>query len=120
MKWLLILLLLPNLAHPMRLCWINPTQNVDGTALTNLAGISIYKDRLRLTTYAADGPGVTQCAIFRIPVGVYDFNATAISAGGDESLFSNTVRKIESRLGGPSGGTVLQGPSSGRVITEEN
>ena len=107
-------------AHAMKICWQNPTENVDGTPLDNLESIKLYKDGLHLGTYPATGPGQEQCVTFRIAEGVYDFNATAVNANNEESAFSNTVRKTESRLGGPSGGEVLQGPSGGRVITGDD
>ena len=104
----------------LKVCWVNPTQNVDGSDLTDLETIKLYKDGLLLGSYDADEPGANQCVTFRIAEGTYDFTATAVDADGNESAFSNMVEKTESRLGGPTGGEVLEGPSGGTVITGDD
>lgn len=104
----------------LKLCWLNPAENIDGTPLTDLTTINLYKDGQYQTSYPATAPGSEQCVIFRLPEGVYDYQATAVDSEGNESAYSNTVRKTETRLGGPTGGDVLQGPSGGRVITGDD
>ena len=102
----------------MKLCWVNPSTNVDGTELTDLTWIRLYKDGLFFGEYPADAPGTKQCLIFRIPEGTYQFSATAMDAERNESAMSNTVQKTESRLPGPSEGQILRGPSDGTIITQ--
>jgi len=104
-------------AHAMKLCWQNPSENIDGTPLTDLESIIVYKDGQQLATWAADAAGSEQCMTFRLAEGTYDFFLTAVDSEGNQSSPSNTVRKTESRLGGPTGGEVLEGPTGGRVIT---
>ncbi len=108
------------LLFALKLCWINPVENVDGSTLTDLASINLYKDGQLQVTYAADAPGSNQCVTFRLPEGVYQYRATAVDSEGNESAYSNQVEKTETRLGGPSGGEVLQGPTDGHVITGED
>ena len=74
------------------LSWTPPTQNTDGTALTDLVaykfyfGVSqgVYPNQVRV-----DSPGISTYVIVNLTPNVYYFVATAINAAGMESDFSN-------------------------------
>ncbi len=77
------------------LAWVAPTENVDGTPLTDLAAYRIYygsgsrsyDDFLDVTD-----PTATSYAVDVIS-GTYYVAMTAINADGDESAYSNEVIK---------------------------
>lgn len=76
--------------------WTPPTENVDGTPLTDLAGYRIYygqfsgqyTDELRIAN-----ANMTQHAV-DLPSGDYYFAMTAMDVSGNESDLSNEVLKI--------------------------
>lgn len=78
------------------LAWQAPTENVDGTPLTDLAGYRIfygeqsrsYTEELALTDAAATDHSLT------LPSGYYYFALTAVDAAGNQSAFSNEVVKV--------------------------
>lgn len=112
-------------AEAFQVCWEPPTENVDGTPLTDLAGYSIYFGTSpgmypnSRTLSVAQAEAGDNCLNIRTAVGEYYVVATAFDTDGNESAHSNMVRKTETRLGGPSGGELL-GPSGGGLIREEN
>jgi hypothetical protein len=75
--------------------WRAPTQNVDGSALTDLAGYRVYygsisrsyTDQRRLAASA------TRVDV-QLAAGTYYFAMTAIDAEGNESAYSNEVVRI--------------------------
>ncbi len=77
------------------LTWMAPTQNVDGTALTDLAGYRIYygaasgayTDVLEVTSSSSTSHSLT------LPSGSYYFAMTAVDASGNESAYSNELMK---------------------------
>jgi hypothetical protein len=76
--------------------WQPPTENVDGTPLTNLAGYRIYYgtgSRDYTEVVAIDSPTATSYSIV-LPSGTYYFAMTARDADGNESGYSNEVVKI--------------------------
>ena len=76
--------------------WVAPTENVDGTPLTDLAGYRIYYgDSSRDYSDMADvvDPVVTTHSITLIS-GSYYVAMTALDADGNESAYSNEVVKI--------------------------
>jgi hypothetical protein len=102
-----------------------PTQNTDGSALTDLASIRIYKSVITtpspncaaagtvysvLVTKPFTTPGVqfTHLDANQTTNGRYCYKATAIDTSGNESVFSNTAFKDVDLLfpGAPSGLTV--------------
>lgn len=100
----------PELIDPMhaRLNWVAPTENVDGTPLTDLAGFKLYVGATSrtydetidlpdpdLTTYDYDGSA-------REP-GDYFFALTAYDAEGNESAYSNEVNKTLQAAPTPTG-----------------
>lgn len=80
-----------------RVRWTPPTQNVDGSALTDLAGFRIYvgfESRNYSDVYDVDGPAQVQLDILNLEPGrLYYFSATAFTAAGLESRYSSEVTK---------------------------
>lgn len=78
------------------LSWQAPTQNTDGTPLTDLAGYALYygttsgdyQNRVQVDT-----PGVTTFVIDNLQPNTYYFVATAIKSNGVESSYSNEAVK---------------------------
>ena len=68
--------------------WTPPTQNTDGTALTNLAGYRLYWGR-QPTNYTNSigimNPGISAYVVENLASGTYYFAATAINSSGVES-----------------------------------
>jgi len=78
------------------LSWTPPTQNTDGTALTNLAGYRIYWGTTSGSypnSVMIDQPGVTTYVVENLVPGTYEFVSTAINADGVESDYSNPATK---------------------------
>lgn len=81
-----------------RVCWKNPTQNVDGTDLTDLEKVRVYwgaasrsyDDSLDVPT---DIPGDQVCADLSLQNGDYYVTATAFDSAGNESGYSNEILK---------------------------
>jgi hypothetical protein len=80
--------------------WQAPTQNVDGSDLTDLAGFVIYWDTTS-RGYASGGggsfvinsPSTTEWEVTAAP-GTYYFAMTAFDADNNESAYSNEVLKV--------------------------
>ena len=78
------------------LLWTPPTQNLDGSPLTNLAGYKLYwgtapKSYSKSVTIA--NPGITSYVIENLQAGTYYFSATAYTTGGTESPLSGEASK---------------------------
>lgn len=102
-----------------QVCWTAPTLNVDGSPVLELSSFAIFLGPSSGNyTRRVDVPGHLTCANIRVGDGTYYVAATATDITGAESGLSNEVVKIESKPGGPSGGTRLEGPSGGTVITD--
>ena len=77
------------------LSWEAPTQNIDGSPLTDLASFRIYygmtsrsyTDQLDVTSAGATHQSLT------LPSGEYFFAMTAVDADGNESAYSNEVAR---------------------------
>jgi hypothetical protein len=78
------------------LSWIAPTQNTDGTSLTNLAGYRIHYGTsasvLSQTVQVANA-GLTTYVLDDLSPGTYYFAVKAYTTGGAESEASNVVSK---------------------------
>jgi len=75
--------------------WQAPSENVDGTPLTDLAGYVVYwggQSRSYSSSFPIDDPSVTEWEA-DIASGGYYFALTALDAEGNESGYSNEVRK---------------------------
>lgn len=75
--------------------WVAPTENVDGTALTDLAGYRVYWGAAtRSYTDMTDitSPDATTTTL-TLPSGDYHVSMTALDEEGNESAYSNEVIK---------------------------
>jgi hypothetical protein len=78
------------------LSWNPPTENVDGTALTDLAGFRIYygRDETQLTrTVVVSNPGLTRYVVENLGPANWYFAMTSVNASGVESRRSPIVSK---------------------------
>lgn len=78
------------------LSWMPPTQNDDGTPLTDLAGYRVYygRDRDNLTQVVElDNPGLTRYVIENLSPDRWFFAMTAVNSVGVESNRSPTAAK---------------------------
>ena len=74
--------------------WIPPTENTDGTPLTNLAGYDIhygtqsgdYTQSINL-----DNPGLATYVVDNLTPGTYYFSVSAVNSAGTESPVSSEV-----------------------------
>jgi hypothetical protein len=81
------------------LTWTPPTENADGSALTNLAGYRIYYGRNpnNLNNVAVvDNPGLTRYVIGNLTPAIWHFSMTAVTAQGVESSRTQTASKTVS------------------------
>ncbi len=74
--------------------WLPPTENSDGSALTNLAGYTVYygtsPDNLAQSVKVTN-PGLTAYTVTGLTSGTWYFAVTSYSASGVESNRTNTV-----------------------------
>lgn len=79
------------------LSWTPPTQNVDGTALLDLAGFVIYygpAQRQYDHSIAINSPGITSTVIGNLGTGTWYFAATAKTLTGMESGLSAEIVRV--------------------------
>ena len=79
------------------LMWIPPTQNTDGSSLTNLAGYRIVygASATRLTqTIQVANAGLSSYVVENLAPGTYYFAVRAYASSGAESSDSNVVREV--------------------------
>lgn len=79
------------------LTWTPPTQNEDGSALTDLAGYNFYwGNRPGDYTKSAriDSAGVSSFVVENLPAGTLEFVATSFNSAGIESDYSNPMTKV--------------------------
>lgn len=77
--------------------WMPPTQNTDGSALTNLAGYRIVygKTAAQLTqTIQVANAGMSSYVVDNLAPGTYYFAVRAYTSNGAESADSNVVAKV--------------------------
>jgi len=98
----LLLLLIPAFANAFEVCWQNPTENVDGTPLTDLVSVNLRVGTqpggpydVNTVNYPTTEPGASLCTDVEAPPGDYFVVATAVDVDGNESTFSNQVIKTE-------------------------
>lgn len=78
------------------LTWTAPTQNTDGSALTNLAGYRIHYGKsasVLSDVIDLNNAGLTSYVFDDLPAGTYYFAIRAYSANGTQSDLSNIVSK---------------------------
>ncbi len=77
--------------------WSAPTENEDGSALTDLSGYRIYygiQSRNYNNQIDIDNPGITTYVVEDLPQDTYYFAATAIDSQGEESRLSAEAIKV--------------------------
>lgn len=78
------------------LTWTAPTENTDGTPLTDLSGFNIFygnASRTYFTTIDVANPAATTYTITGLAPGTYYFAMTAKTSAGLESIQTNEVTK---------------------------
>jgi hypothetical protein len=74
--------------------WLPPTENSDGSVLTNLAGYTVYygtsPDSLTQSVKVTN-PGLTAYTVTNLPSGTWYFAVTSYSSTGVESTRTGTV-----------------------------
>jgi hypothetical protein len=84
-----------NLVSPVTVSWVAPTENVDGSPLTQLAGYRLYVGQisgLYTETIPLSDPSATTYAL-DLESGSYYLAMTAIDASGNESAYSNEIAR---------------------------
>ena len=79
----------------IKLSWLPPVTNADGSSLTDLAGYMIYyrEEYADAETYSTDAGNVTSASIDNLSSGTWCFTVTAYDSAGIESNFSNYACK---------------------------
>jgi hypothetical protein len=78
------------------LTWNPPTQNTDGSPLTNLAGYKVHwgTSQGNYTNSATiNNPGLSSYVVDQLTPATWYFALTAVNAAGAESSFSNIASK---------------------------
>lgn len=77
------------------LSWTAPTQNADGSPLTNLAGYNIYYGQSpnNLSFVRRVGVGMTSVVIENLTAGIWYFSMTSINSANAESIRTEPVSK---------------------------
>jgi hypothetical protein len=81
----------------VNLSWYPPTENADGSPLTDLAGYRVYYGRQVDTlgqTITIRNPGLSSLVVEDLAPATWHFSMTSINASGAESERSPTVSKI--------------------------
>ena len=87
----------PSEASAITVSWEAPTDNTDGSPLTNLSGYKIYYGGASgdySSTIQVSNPGLTTYVVDNLPPGQYYFAVTAYNATGEESNFSPEMSTI--------------------------
>ena len=74
------------------LAWVAPTENTDGTPLTDLGGYVIHYGTAPMSftnTIAINNPGITRYVVENLPAGTYYFSVTAVTTDGSQSNYSS-------------------------------
>jgi hypothetical protein len=78
------------------LSWNPPTQNTDGSALTNLAGYRVYwgtSQNNLSNSVTLSNPGLSSYVVDQLTPATWHFALTAVNSAGVESAYSNTASK---------------------------
>ncbi|MDB6087236.1 MAG: sericin-like [Gammaproteobacteria bacterium] len=84
----------PTTSTNVTLAWEPPTQNSDGTVLTDLVGYKIHygtASQNYTATLALDNAGLTRYVVDSLPAGTYYFAVAAYNSKGMESTLSDEV-----------------------------
>ena len=83
--------------EPVTLSWSAPTQNEDGTTLSNLAGYTIHYGASREAldkSIPLNNPGIDRYVVDGLPAGTYYFGIRAFTSSGIQSTMSNVVSRV--------------------------
>jgi hypothetical protein len=83
-------------APAVSLQWAAPTENSDGTPLTDLKGYKIHygtESQTYTGSISVDNPTVTTYLVDSLPAGTYYFAVTAYNSSGAESSLSDEVQR---------------------------
>jgi hypothetical protein len=83
-----------NTSGTVTLAWDPPTENTNGTALSDLAGFMIHygtQSQTYTNTIQITNPGVTRYVVENLPAGTYYFAVTAYTTDGEDSAYSPQV-----------------------------
>lgn len=85
-----------NGSSSVTLSWTAPTENEDGSPLTDLAGYNIYwgSGGNYPNVIPITNPGLTTYVVENLPTGTWEFVATAVNLAGEESIYSNIATKV--------------------------
>lgn len=78
------------------LSWNPPTQNTDGSALSNLAGYRVYwgtSPGTYTNSATIDNPGLSSYVVDQLTPATWYFALTAVNSVGSESEYSNVASK---------------------------
>lgn len=78
------------------LSWTAPSQNEDGSALSNLAGYKIYwgtTPGVYTNSVTINDSGLTTYVVDNLAPGTYEFVATAFNTAGEESRYSSPATR---------------------------
>jgi len=81
-------------SEAVTIAWAPPTENTDGTALTDLTGYKIHygsESKSYAKSVALSNPSLTRFVLESLPAGKYFFALTAMNGAGHESPFSQEV-----------------------------
>jgi hypothetical protein len=81
---------------PVTLSWVPPTQNVDGTTLTNLTGYKVFYGKASGQypySVSIGSPSITSAVIENLVPATWYFAIKAITASGTQSDFSKQISK---------------------------
>lgn len=84
----------PSVSSNVSLSWMPPTENNDGTQLSNLKGYKVHygtKSETYSTVINVANPGLTTYVVQNLDAGTYYFSVTAYNSAGTESTFSGEV-----------------------------
>ena len=79
------------------LSWTPPTENEDGSVLTDLAGYKIFWGKVRgqyTHSVTINNPGISSYVVENLSPGTYEFASKSFNADGAESVFSNPIIKV--------------------------
>ena len=82
---------------PVTLSWTRPTQNVDGTQLSNLVGYQIHYGLVSGQydySVSVGSPSITSATIESLAQARWYFAVTAVTGTGTRSDFSREVSKV--------------------------
>ena len=120
----LVLLVVPAFAGQVTLTWTAPTENEDGTPLTDLAGYKIYYGT-ELGSYPntidINDSTVTSYVVENLTAGDWRFVATAYNEAGTESQYSNeAIKTVVDAPPLPPGGLAAAGDSAYIIVQSDD